>query len=46
MTLRAFAAEERRHVLSVVICPRGAQQQTRRRLLLLSIDGMDRRTDA
>jgi len=45
MTLRAFAAE-RRHPSSINIsCPRGAQQQTRRRPLLLSIGGTDKRAD-
>jgi len=28
-----------------ISCPHGAQQQTRRTPLLLSIDGADRRTD-
>jgi len=47
VTLPAFAAAERRRLLSVDIsCPRGAQQQTRRTPLLLSIDGTDRRMDA
>jgi len=36
----------RRPPLAIVIsCPRGAQQQTRRTLLLRLIDGTDRRTD-
>jgi len=56
VTLPAFAAERRaaapllpsarRPPLSIDIsCPRGAQQQTRRTPLLLSIDGTDGRTD-
>jgi len=41
MTLSVSAAE-RRHLLSIDIsCPPGAQQQTRRTPLLLSIDGTD-----
>jgi len=36
----------RRPKLSIDIsCPHGAQQQTRRKPMLLSIDGTDRRTD-
>jgi len=56
VTLPAFAAERRaaapllprarRPPLSIDIsCPRGAQQQTRRTPLLLSIDGTDGQTD-
>jgi len=45
VTPPAFAAAERRRLLSVDIsCPLGAQQQTRR--TPLSIDGTDRRMDA
>ena len=55
MTLSTtFAAERRAAVLLLlsagacyrsISCPRGAQQQTRRRPLLRSIDGTDRQTD-
>jgi len=46
MTLPAFAAERRRRQPSIDIsCPQGAQQQTRRTPLLLSIDGTAGRTD-
>ena len=47
MTLPAFAAERRRLLSTDISCPRGAQQQTGRTPLLLSIDGSgtDRRTD-
>jgi len=39
-------ATERLRLLSINIsCPRGAQQQTRWRPLLLSMDGKERRTD-
>jgi len=45
VTLPAFA-DGRRRLLSIDIsCPYGAQQQTRRTLLLLLIDGTDRETD-
>jgi len=46
MTLPTFAAEHRRLLVIDISCPRGAQQQTRRTPLLLSIDGTDGRTDA
>jgi len=45
MTLPAFAAERRRLLSMDISGPRGAQQQTGRTPLLLSIDGTDRRTD-
>jgi len=45
MTLPAFAAERRRLLSMDISCPRGAQQQTGRTPLLLSIDGTDGRTD-
>jgi len=44
MTLPTFAAEHRRLLVIDISCPRGAQQQTRRTPLLLSIDGTDGRT--
>ena len=43
--LPAFAAERRRLLSIDISWQRGAQQQTRRTPLLLSIDGTDRRTD-
>jgi len=52
MTLPAFAAERwrlqhgARSYRSTAAADAGAQQQTRRPPLLLSIDGTDRRTDA
>jgi len=46
MTLTAFAVQRRRLLSSDISCLRGAQQQTRRTPLLLSIEGTDRRTDA
>jgi len=45
MTLPAFAAERRRLLSIDISCPQGAQQQTRRTPLLLSIGGTSRRTD-
>jgi len=45
MTLPAVAAKRRRLLSIDISCPRGAQQQTRRTLLLLAIDGTDRRAD-
>jgi len=45
VTLLAFAAERRRLLSIDMSYPQGAQQQTRRTPLLLSIDGTDRRTD-
>jgi len=46
MTLPAFAVERRRLPSVDISCPRGAQQQTCRTPLLLSIDGTDGRTAA
>ena len=45
MTLPAVAAKRRRLLSIHISCPQGAQQQTRRTLLLLAIDGTDRRAD-
>jgi len=47
MTLSTFAAVfGRQQEISIgIYCPQGAQQQTRGTLLLLSVDGTDRRTD-
>ena len=45
-TLPAFSAQRRRLLSTDISCPRGAQQQTCRTPLLLSIDGRDRQTDA
>jgi len=53
MTLSAFAAERwqltpaarRPQLLIDISCPQGAQHQTRRTPLLLSINGTDRGTD-
>jgi len=44
-TLPAFAAERRRLLSIDISWQRGAQQQTRRTPLLLSIDGTDGQTD-
>jgi len=45
VTLPAFAAERRRLLPIHISYPHGAQQQTRRTPLLLSIDGKDGQTD-
>jgi len=47
MTLSTFAAVfGRQQEISIgIYCPQGAQQQTHGTLLLLSVDGTDRRTD-
>ena len=46
MTTAGAVATERLRLVSLSIsCPRSAQQQTRRRPLLLSMDGKDRQTD-
>jgi len=41
-TLQAFVAKHRRLLLIDISCPRGAQQQTHCKPLLLPVDGTDR----